>query len=86
MKDTEVSKIIIYIGIVVMVVPAVLLAAYYGVLYLVWEGEPHFIQANRCMNAGGVFQSDIERCWYAGQCEDEGGYWYPAESRCVFDR
>lgn len=86
MNDKEVSKVIIYIGFVVLMVPVIVLGAYYGFMYLVWEGDPHFIQANRCLESGGVFQGDIERCWYAGQCEDEGGFWYARESRCVFDR
>lgn len=55
-------------------------------LWVTWDFDWNFQQANSCLNNGGVWEQEIARCWYAGQCEDEGGQWYGVEHRCIFDR
>lgn len=61
-----------------------LLSGYYYSLYVAWDYDSNFLQADSCLDNGGVWQSDIARCWYAGQCEDEGGVWSAIDARCVF--
>jgi hypothetical protein len=61
----------------------------YGLYMLIlwgsWDYSDDFLAQERCLQNGGVYSITQERCWYAGECEDEGGFWYPRESRCVFD-
>ena len=83
--NAEVKKIKIYIVAVVCLMPAFLIGVYYFTWWASWDFAADFVQAESCLDGGGVWEHEIDRCWYAGVCEDEGGYWYPAESRCVFE-
>ncbi len=74
-----------YIITIVLIAPIFVSGAYYLALYIAWDRDPHFIKADTCLGEGGVWQSDIKRCWMAGECEDEGGFWYPSESRCAYE-
>ncbi|MFW0870986.1 MAG: hypothetical protein ACKKL4_00830 [Patescibacteria group bacterium] len=58
---------------------------YFIVLWASFDYQANFIKQERCIQSGGVWSISDNRCWYAGQCEDLGGFWYPIEKRCVYD-
>lgn len=82
------QSIIKYIIWVTCLVPVFVIGMYYFVMWATWEFDADFMQADSCLDAGGVWDKtygDDGRCWHAGQCEDQDGFWYPAENRCVFN-
>jgi|GEM_PF-5687776 len=62
---------------------ALFLGGYYFVLFAIWDYDPNFLKADKCLDYGGVWDSEGQKCWYAGECEDSGGIWSAAESRCI---
>lgn len=57
----------------------------YFILWATWDYSADFLHLERCTNDGGIWDNTIDRCWYAGECEDMHGFWYPAEKRCVLE-
>ena len=80
-------KYFVRILILIIVVSVAAVCFNYFITWATWDYESYFLQADACLDEGGVWDKTYEggRCWYAGQCEDMDGFWYPAENRCVLE-
>jgi len=83
MKKYAISRIFKIVVLPALLGLSLFVSGYYFVLYAVWDYDSNFLEADTCLNLGGVWDKENERCFFAGQCEDEGGFWSAAESRCI---
>ena len=83
MKDKIINKIFKIIILPALVGLSLFVAGYYFVLFAIWDYDLNFMQADICLDEGGVWDREVIKCWRPGECEDAGGFWFAAESRCV---
>ncbi len=83
MKDAKKKRITVIILLFGLIGLVVYFCLYYFVMFASWNYSADFLQAEQCLDYGGVWDFLQSQCWLAGQCEDGGGFWSAASSTCI---